>query len=222
MNRGTACVLADSGARNIFAGFLARLSTLFAARGWPEEWPERGNSKYAYCFAPDELMGFVFFVIAFLTFASAVAAMSLPNLVHCALCLALTFLGIATLFLQLNAQFVGLAQILVYVGAVAILIVFAILLTRAGEARGWKSVVVSTWILGLLIGGGVATALIWAVRSIPMTPPQGVVSVSVEQIGKGLMSEYVLPLEVLGLLLTSALIGAVVIALKENERPAKA
>lgn len=74
-----------------------------------------------------------FAIIAGLTVGSAIAAMSLRNLVHCALSLVVTFAGLAALFLQLNAQFVGFAQVLVYVGAVAILIVFAILLTRSAE-----------------------------------------------------------------------------------------
>src|SRR5207302_395114 len=72
-----------------------------------------------------------FAILAVVTLAGAIAAMSLRNLVHCALCLVATFGGLAGLFLQLGAQFVGLAQILVYIGAVAILIVFALLLTAA-------------------------------------------------------------------------------------------
>ena len=75
-----------------------------------------------------------FAIIAVLTIAAAAAAMSLRNLVHCALALTVAFAGLASAYLQLDAQFVGFAQILVYVGAVAILIVFAILLTRGGEA----------------------------------------------------------------------------------------
>ena len=74
-----------------------------------------------------------FAILAVLTLAGAVAAMSLRNLVHCALALTAAFAGLAAVYLQLNAQFVGFAQILVYIGAVAILIVFAILLTRGGE-----------------------------------------------------------------------------------------
>ena len=74
-----------------------------------------------------------FVIIAALTVVSALAAMSLRNLVHCALCLTITFAGLAALYLKLNAQFVGLAQVLVYIGAVAILIVFAILLTRSDD-----------------------------------------------------------------------------------------
>ena len=78
-------------------------------------------------------MTWPFAIIAVLTLASAVAAMSLRNLVHCALMLMVTFAGLAAFYLQLDAQFVGFAQILIYIGAVAILIVFAILLTRGSE-----------------------------------------------------------------------------------------
>src|SRR5437588_5230753 len=105
-------------------------------------------------------MSFAFLVIAILTLASAVAAMSLRNLVHCALFAALTFGGLAALFLQLNAQFVGFAQLLVYVGAVAILIVFAILLTRGSESKPgstfsrswWAGAAVAVLVFGTLTG----------------------------------------------------------------------
>ena len=65
-------------------------------------------------------MNLVFAIIAVVTIAAAVAAMSLRNLVHCALALAVAFAGIAAAYLQLGAQFVGFTQLLVYVGAVAI------------------------------------------------------------------------------------------------------
>jgi len=68
-------------------------------------------------------MNFIFAIIASVTIAAAVAAMSLRNLVHCALALAVAFAGLAAVYLQLGAQFVGFTQILVYIGAVAILIV---------------------------------------------------------------------------------------------------
>src|SRR5687768_5916724 len=80
----------------------------------------------------------MFYIIALVTVASAIGAVSLRNLVHCALCLALSFIGMAAFFLQLNAPFVAFAQVLVYVGAVAILVVFAILLTRNAETTTEK------------------------------------------------------------------------------------
>src|SRR5438094_4030745 len=93
-------------------------------------------------------MTWPFLIIALLTIASAIAAMSLRNLVHCALALTVTFAGLAAFYLQLDAQFVGFAQILVYIGAVAILIVFAILLTRGSEAPQ-QSIFSSTWTVGV-------------------------------------------------------------------------
>ena len=74
-----------------------------------------------------------FYLIAALTVAGGLAAMLLKNTVHCALALTVAFAGLALLFLELDAQFAGFAQILVYIGAVAILVVFAILLTRSSE-----------------------------------------------------------------------------------------
>src|ERR1700743_2239347 len=93
-------------------------------------------------------MQIAFAIIAALTLVSAVAAMSLRNLVHCALCLAVTFAGLAALYLQLGAPFVGWAQILVYIGAGAILIVFAILLTRSDAAHP-QPVVSASWTVGI-------------------------------------------------------------------------
>jgi NADH-quinone oxidoreductase subunit J len=71
-------------------------------------------------------MGIAFWLLAAFTIAGALAAVMLRNLVHCALALTVAFAGLAVLFLQLDAQFAGFAQILVYIGAVAILVVFAI------------------------------------------------------------------------------------------------
>src|ERR1700742_5191328 len=95
-------------------------------------------------------MNLVFAIIAAVTIAAAVAAMSLRNLVHCALALAVAFAGIAAVYLQLGAQFVGFTQLLVYVGAVAILVVFAILLTRGSEPPQ-EPVLSSGWLAGIAV-----------------------------------------------------------------------
>ena len=70
-------------------------------------------------------------IAALLALGGAVAAVSLRNLIHCALCLVVTFFSVAVLYLLLGAEFVSFAQVMVYVGAIAILIVFATLLTRS-------------------------------------------------------------------------------------------
>ena len=92
----------------------------------------------------------VFYLIAALTLAGGLAAVLLKNTVHCALALTVAFAGLALLFLDLDAQFAGFAQILVYIGAVAILIVFAILLTNGSETPK-DGVFSRTWFAGLVI-----------------------------------------------------------------------
>jgi NADH-quinone oxidoreductase subunit J len=161
-----------------------------------------------------------FVIIGGLTVISALAAMSLRNLVHCALCLTITFAGLAALYLKLNAQFVGLAQVLVYIGAVAILIVFAVLLTRSDEQTPRAAILSPAW----WVGAGVAIAafcvLAGAICSsaVAKAPDVNGPSITVQQIGDKLMTDYVLPLEAIGLLLTAALIGAVIIAMQERRR----
>ncbi len=163
-------------------------------------------------------MTWPFIIIAMLTLASAVAAMSLRNLVHCALALTITFAGLAGLYLQLDAQFVGFAQILVYIGAVAMLIVFAILLTSGDEPSrpsrfsfaGAVGVGIAVLVFGLLSGLILSSGAVGhQIRPRP--------EVTVRQIGDQLMTKFILPLEVVGLLLTAALIGAVIIAMKEKD-----
>jgi NADH-quinone oxidoreductase subunit J len=159
----------------------------------------------------------VFWILSVLTVLGALAAVMLKNTVHCALALTVAFAGLALIYLQLDAQFAGFAQILIYIGAVAILVVFAILLTRGSETPR-DGVFSRSWFAGTLIAAGVFAVLGWAViQSIPVLPRQSEApSVTVNQIGNALMTRYVLPLEIVALLLTSALVGAVIVALHEK------
>ena len=146
------------------------------------------------------------------------AAMSLRNLVHSVLALTVAFAGLAAVYLLLGAQFIGLAQILVYVGAVAILIVFAVLLTRdTAETR--QTIVSHTWIGSGLVVLAIFGILTWTIlhsaASQPFAQPQP--EVTMQQIGNALMLRFALPLEVIGVLLTAALIGAVTIAMREKK-----
>jgi len=160
-----------------------------------------------------------FLIVAALTIAAAVAAMTLRNLVHCSLALVGAFVGLAAAYLQLDAQFVGFAQVLVYVGAVAILIVFAVLLTRGGEAPA-GTVFSSSWKWGALVAAVVFGLLAWAIKNSFASDrrPTPQVEATVKQIGEALMTKFVLPLEVIGLLLTAALIGAVIIAMRDEAK----
>ena len=160
----------------------------------------------------------VFYLLAAITVGGGLAAVLLRNLIHCALAAAVSFAGLALLFLSLDAQFAGFVQFLVYVGAVGILIVFAILLTRnADEQEG--GLFSRTWLMGLAIAAAVFAVLGWAVlRSGSVLPNQLASPVaSVHDIGVALVGRYVLPREIVALLLTAATIGAVIVAMHEKE-----
>jgi NADH:ubiquinone oxidoreductase subunit 6 (subunit J) len=168
-------------------------------------------------------MTLLFLILAAVTLSGAAAAMTLRRLVHCALALTVAFAGLATLFLSLDAQFAGLAQLLVYVGAIAILIVFAILLTPSSSEADFESrpPISLSGLTGGVLALGVFAILAFAVsrsrigHSTIAAAPQ----TSTRQIGEMLMGRYVLPLEVVGLMLTAALIGAVILAMKESQAP---
>jgi NADH-quinone oxidoreductase subunit J len=165
-------------------------------------------------------MTVTFFILAILTVAGTAAAMGMRNAVHCVLALTLGFAGVAAIYLQLDAQFVGFTQIMVYVGAVAILAVFAIMMTHS-PLPAKPAAYSSYWLLGGVVAAAVFVVLAWAISSSGISkqalPPQP--EVTVQQIGDALMHRFVLPLEIMGLLLTAALIGAVVIAMDRIEEP---
>jgi len=162
-------------------------------------------------------MSLVFWILAALSVFGALAAVTLKNTVHCALAVTIAFAGLALLYLRLDAQFAGFAQILIYIGAVAILVVFAILLTRGSETP--KAGIFSrSWFAGMTIAAGVFAVVGWAViESLHVLPHQSEApNVTVNEIGKALLSRYVLPLEIVALLLTAALLGAVIVAMHEK------
>ncbi len=156
---------------------------------------------------------FAFVVISILTLSGAFAAATLQKLMHAALSLVIAFVGLAAFFFLLGAEFVGLVLVFVYVGAVAVLIVFTILLTRRDVAKdrgvNWGGVIVAIAVFG---------GLLWAIcetHSVSV-PAAQIESLTVKRIGELLMTNYVWPLQCVGLLLTAALIGALVLVMEEK------
>jgi NADH-quinone oxidoreductase subunit J len=154
-----------------------------------------------------------FIVISIVTLSAALAAASLRKLIHAALCLVVAFLGLAGFYFLLGAEFVGLVQVFVYVGAVAVLIVFTILLTRREDEEtsgfNWAGALVA-----LVVFGG----LVWTILKTPTLgiAAPAVEALTVKRIGEVLMTNYVWPLQCVGLLLTAALIGALVLVMEER------
>jgi len=154
-----------------------------------------------------------FLVIAIITLSGALAAATLRKLIHAALCLVIAFVGVAAYFFLLGAEFVGLVQVFVYVGAVAVLIVFTILLTRR-EVNGTCGINWSGAIVALAVFGG----LLWTIlktKSLAIPAPQ-IEPLTVKRIGEVLMTDFVWPLQCVGLVLTAALIGALVLVMEEK------
>ena len=156
-----------------------------------------------------------FYLLAAMTLASgAVVALS-RNIVHSAFSLLGTFLGVAGLYVLLSADFMAAAQLLVYVGGVLVLILFAVMLTnRIGEINLTNT---STKILpGFLLCGALVALLAYTVGT---TPWEKVVDPAYQPtaalLGEAFLRHYLLPFEVLSVLLLAVLIGAVVVATKE-------
>jgi NADH-quinone oxidoreductase subunit J len=154
-----------------------------------------------------------FLAIAIITLSGALGAATLPKLIHAALSLVIVFVGVAAYFFLLNAEFVGLVQVFVYVGAVAVLIVFTILLTRrdivSDRGINWGGVVVAL---------AVFAGLLWIIlntTSLAAPAPQ-IEPLTVKQIGESLMTNYVWPLQCVGLVLTAALVGALILVMEEK------
>jgi len=154
-----------------------------------------------------------FLIIAIITLSGAFAAATLRKLIHAALCLVIAFVGLAAYFFLLGAEFVGLVQVFVYVGAVAVLIVFTILLTRR-EVNGTRGINWGGAIVALAVFGG----LLWTIlktKSFAIPAPQ-IQPLTVKRIGEVLMTDFVWPLQCVGLVLTAALIGALVLVMEEK------
>jgi NADH:ubiquinone oxidoreductase subunit 6 (subunit J) len=163
-------------------------------------------------------MTFALIAIALGTLATAAVAMALRNLIHSALLLIGSWAGIAAFYLWAGAEFVAFAQILVYVGAISMVVLFAVLLTRRSRAdMDIASDSMSRLIPALLAGGAVLGVLFGSVVSSPLpaaTPATP--SISVRDLGLQLMGPHAASLLVVGALLTVALLGAVVIASAER------
>jgi len=170
----------------------------------------------------------LFLIPALLMLLAAAAAVMLRNLVHCALCLALSFIALGVLFIALGAEFVGLVQFLVYVGAVTMLILFAILLTPASEVaasnnplRAFKLSRALNAVGGGLIAMLVLAGLLGAIFSSPHASntelPKLAAAAPVADIGKNLLNHTMLPLQGTAILLTAALIGAALLAKEEKQ-----
>jgi NADH-quinone oxidoreductase subunit J len=162
-------------------------------------------------------MTILFLITAVVILASAVMVVTTRNLVHAALWLVVSLFGVAILYAQLNAGFLAVVQVVVYIGAIAILFIFAVMLTRR-EMRDRGPGLNKNWgvsaLISLLVFSGLTYLLSnWSGFSQTSAAlPSGFDAVS--ELGTALISpdQFVLPFEVASILLVAALVGAVYIA----------
>jgi NADH-quinone oxidoreductase subunit J len=158
----------------------------------------------------------VFGVIAASMAIAAIRVVTTKNVVHAALYLVVVLAGVAALYIQLAAEFIAVVQVLVYIGAIVVLLLFGTMLTRAPIGRDNEldneqriaSLVVSMFLLGVL---GWALGREWGWDHIPAdTPIQRTADV-----GNSIFQSFVIPFEVVSIVLLAALVGAVVLARRD-------
>jgi NADH-quinone oxidoreductase subunit J len=160
---------------------------------------------------------YAFVAVATIGSIAAVAVVTARNVVHAALYLVVTLASVGVTFLLLGAEFVGWVQILIYVGAIVILFLFGLMLTKAPIGRDtldYQNRVVGA-IVGIVVAIGLGSLIVraWPLASTPASPP---VAGGSAALGSALFSAYILPFEAVSFLLLAALIGAIVLARRDE------
>jgi NADH-quinone oxidoreductase subunit J len=160
---------------------------------------------------------YAFVVVAVIGSLSALAVVTARNVVHAALYLVVTLASVGVTFILLGAEFLGFVQILIYVGAIVILFLFGLMLTKAPIGRDTLDNQ-QRW-LGALVGLGVFAGLVFLIQdafpfgdAVAVTPER----FTTEAIGQALFTDYLLPFEAAAFLLLAALIGAIVLTRKDE------
>ena len=160
-----------------------------------------------------------FLALALVAVMGGVLLLNLTKVVHMVLGLFFTFASVAGIFILLSAEFLAVVQILIYSGAITIIMLFGIMLTRHsdGEERpsagGWKRALL---LLGVLLFGA---AFYIGIYDLDFGDEPAALHVNnTEQIGIALFSDFVIPFELMSVLLLVALIGAIVLSRKDGEK----
>ena len=157
-----------------------------------------------------------FCTIAAVAVVSSLAVITLGNLFHAALFLVVSFLSIAGLFVTLSADFVAVVQVLIYAGAISILLIFALMLTRDFQQANTSNRLRGPGVfLGVLVLTTMAVVFLnttW--KPSPATEPAPI-GHTTDLLADALFSKFVLPFEIAAVLLLAAMIGALVLAKDE-------
>lgn len=158
----------------------------------------------------DPVLAVIFYLLAAVTVLPALGVILTRNIIYASIFLVISFSGVAGIFVILNADFLAAVQVLVYAGAIAVLIIFAIMMTHntmranLGNQQAWPALVITGALLVVFLAVLLQTSWPTSVLA-PLETTTG-------ELGKLLLNEFVLPFEVVSVLLVAAMIGAIVIS----------
>jgi NADH-quinone oxidoreductase subunit J len=159
----------------------------------------------------------IFYVIAALAVAGGLGVVFMRNAVYAALFLVLAMLSVAGVYILLASEFLALVQVLIYAGAITVLMIFALMLTRGGDApeatvgAQWPVAALASTLLGGLLIAAVATS------DWPGDADGTITRVLFDDLGQALFRQWAVPFEIASLVLFVALVGAIVLARQEEE-----
>ncbi len=162
------------------------------------------------------MINIVFWFFVGLTVAAAFMVVLSKNLIYSAIALLVTFMGVAAMYVFLWADFMAGTQVMIYIGGILILLLFGIMLTHKITSVRISHTNVQRG-LGAVIVAVLFTGLVWMINITPwLNVPAQEPLQTVHDIGILLMTDYLLPFEIASVLLLGALVGAAVLARKDN------
>ena len=158
-------------------------------------------------------MSFIFYFLAAVTIIGALGVVLSPNVVHSALFLVLSFVGVAAIYFYIGAEFLGAVQLMVYSGAVAVLIVMAIMLTRRDSmAQSNPSQKLFRRVVTGLLAGSIFFLIGCGIVLAPLPAGEFAASTGADGIAQLMLGTYLVPFEVTAVLLLAAMVGALLLA----------
>jgi len=156
-----------------------------------------------------------FWVLAVTTVVCAVMVAAVRDLIHAVLFLVLTFVGVAGIFIVLSADFVAVAQILIYAGAIAVLLTFAIMLTPAADRTNAETRLQPA---ALVLAGLVLAVVVFVVQDTAWRiAGRDAFPATAASLGEAFLKPYVVPFEVASVLLVTAMVGAIILTQDEPD-----
>ena len=165
--------------------------------------------------APFFVEPLIFYGLSALLIVGALAVVLLPRIIHAALTLVLFFIATAGIFILLHAEFIAVAQVIIYAGAITVLVLFAVMLTQRSQSPE-SNPFNAQHAIAAVVAVATFAALLPAVLSAPGANNPGSNADLVPVLGELMLGQWILPFEISSVLLLAALIGAIVIAKEES------